>query len=78
MQYVIANISPYLRCSNTLRPGTMTTPHTCALIFVGLMYYRMGAAGLIVVGLLYETDVGFALDKQRVRSFVLLALYMLE
>ena len=42
------------------------------------MYYRMGVAGLIVVGLLYETDVGLALDKQRVRSFVLLALYMLE
>ena len=42
------------------------------------MYYEMRAAGLIVIDLLYVTDVGLALDKQRVRSFALLALYMLE
>ena len=54
---------PILTCfPNILLPGTMTKQHVSALIFVGLTYNGMGAAGLIVVGLLYETAVGLVLE----------------
>ena len=49
--------------SNTLRPGTMTTHHVSALIFVDLKYCGMGVAGLNFVDLLYGTGVGLVLEQ---------------